>query len=223
MDIKIDELKRTKRKTISLQIKADGRLIVHAPLLAAKSIILKAVTEKSSWIIEKQQAMLKKLRENSPKAYNAGEILLYRGQPITLEYSEQVNEVELKGNNLFVPKKYYGAAKQEVEWWYQVQAANDINIMLKHCVKLLGFTYKSAKLSNASTHWGSCGPNNTLNFGWRLVMAPPEVLNYVVLHELCHTVHHNHSAAFWQKVAQLMPDYEVHRSWLKENGHKLSL
>jgi len=223
MDIKIDELKRTKRKTISLEIKADGRLVVRAPFLTSKKIILKALNEKSSWIVEKQQAMLKKLKENSPKAYNAGEILLFRGNSIVLEYAEHIDEIELREITLIVPEKSHVDVKRAVEWWYRMQATQDINIWLEHYAKSDGFKFRTAKLSNASTRWGSCGPNNTLNFSWRLVMAPPEVLNYVVVHELCHTVHHDHTAAFWQKVAKVMPDYEVHKHWLKENGHKLSL
>ena len=81
--------------------------------------------------------------------------------------------------------------------------------------------YNGIRVSAAKTRWGSCGANNTLNFSWRLAMTPLLSIEYVVAHELAHIKHRNHSKAFWDFVAQIMPNYEQGRAWLKQNGHAL--
>ena len=73
------------------------------------------------------------------------------------------------------------------------------------------------------TRWGSCSSRGNLNFNWRLMLAPPRVLDYVVVHELCHRKHMDHSPAFWQEVGNLLPDYKTLRKWLKDNGNTLIL
>ena len=83
--------------------------------------------------------------------------------------------------------------------------------------------YAKIRISNARTRWGSCGFNANLSFSWRLVMAPLPVIDYVVAHELAHLMHKNHSQRFWAAVRALFPDYEVHKKWLKLNGHLLVL
>ena len=85
------------------------------------------------------------------------------------------------------------------------------------------FTWKKIRISSARTRWGSCSSNGTLSFTWRLVLAPPEVIDYVVVHELAHTRIRDHSPKFWRRVAEIMPDYKRHVSWLKQNGRFLTL
>ena len=86
-----------------------------------------------------------------------------------------------------------------------------------------GFKVKKIRISSARTRWGSCSAKGTLSFTWRLVMAPPDVIDYVVVHELCHLKELNHSKAFWAQVEAILPDYKTRRKWLKDNGAKLHL
>ena len=79
-----------------------------------------------------------------------------------------------------------------------------------------GFTIRDMK-----TRWGSCAANGNLNFNWLLILAPPEVLDYVVVHELCHRREMNHSQAFWKEVEKILPDYRERQKWLKDNGWRL--
>ena len=78
-------------------------------------------------------------------------------------------------------------------------------------------------ISSARTRWGSCSAKGTLSFTWRLVMAPLDIIDYVVVHELCHLKEMNHSRAFWERVETILPDYKRRRKWLKENGGALRL
>ena len=86
-----------------------------------------------------------------------------------------------------------------------------------------GGTYNRITIRDQETRWGSCSAKGTLSFNWRLMLAPPAILDYVVVHELCHLTHMNHSAAFWQAVEAVYPDYRSARRWLKEHGQELIL
>lgn len=86
-----------------------------------------------------------------------------------------------------------------------------------------GGIYQRITIRDQKTRWGSCSARGTLSFNWRLMLAPPAVLDYVVVHELCHLTYMNHSPAFWQAVANVCPDYRTHRKWLKDHGHELVL
>ena len=88
---------------------------------------------------------------------------------------------------------------------------------------LLGVSYDRIRIAGQKTRWGSCSSNKTLSFNWKLMLAPPKVLDYVVVHEICHLREMNHSPRFWALVESLMPDYKQQRKWLKENGHTLEL
>lgn len=86
-----------------------------------------------------------------------------------------------------------------------------------------GGEYTSITIRDQKTRWGSCSGRGILSFNWRLILAPTEILDYVVVHELCHLTHMNHSKEFWGLVGSVIPDYKVRRKWLKENGHTLRL
>lgn len=101
------------------------------------------------------------------------------------------------------------------------QALEVIPKRVEHYARLLNVTYGRITVRNQKTLWGSCSSKGNLNFNCLLMLAPPEVLDYVVVHELCHRKEMNHSKRFWSEVAQIIPDYKVHRKWLKEQGHTL--
>lgn len=92
-----------------------------------------------------------------------------------------------------------------------------------HFQQFTGGTYSRITIRDQKTRWGSCSAKGTLSFNWRLMLAPPAILDYVVVHELCHLTHMNHSAAFWQAVEAVYPDYRSARRWLKEHGQELIL
>lgn len=87
--------------------------------------------------------------------------------------------------------------------------------------ELTGGSYNRITIRDQKTRWGSCSARGTLSFNWRLMLAPPTIADYVIVHELCHLTYMNHSAAFWKKVESVYPDYHNARKWLKEHGHEL--
>ncbi|MCM1118263.1 MAG: M48 family metallopeptidase [bacterium] len=96
----------------------------------------------------------------------------------------------------------------------------------KRCEYYLPFTggsYERITIRDQKTRWGSCSSSGTLSFNYRLMFAPPRVLDYVVVHELCHLTHMNHSREFWNLVEEVMPEYRLHRTWLKQHGQELNI
>lgn len=89
--------------------------------------------------------------------------------------------------------------------------------------KFTGGSYNRITVRDQKTRWGSCSSKGTLSFNWRLMLAPPSIADYVIVHELCHLTYMNHSAAFWHKVESVYPDYRTARQWLKEHGHELTI
>lgn len=112
--------------------------------------------------------------------------------------------------------------KQEIEKMVDFAKAV-IPQKVAYYARLLGVTYGRITIRNQKTRWGSCTSTGNLNFNCLLVMMPPEILDYVVVHELCHRFEMNHSAKFWARVGQMMPDYRVCRKWLKDNGNKFMI
>jgi predicted metal-dependent hydrolase len=114
-------------------------------------------------------------------------------------------------------------ARAVFENWYRQQAAQVIKPRTSDLAEQNGFQFQIIRINGAKTRWGSCGPKGSLNFSWRLVMAPPEIIDYVIIHELVHLRVRNHSKRYWAAVNQIMPDFKQRRAWLQKNGYQLSL
>lgn len=100
------------------------------------------------------------------------------------------------------------------------QAAEVIKSRCRYYAPVMGVSYGTVTIREQKTRWGSCSTKGNLNFNWKLVLMPPEILDYVVVHELAHRIQMNHSAAFWAEVGKILPDYKERRQWLKVNGQK---
>lgn len=178
---------RSRRKTISIQIKETGDVEVRAPHYATDKQIARFVESKEDWIIEKRQQILEYI-ESQPKLSEADEARI-----------------------AYFEKKFRQAAKDYIP--YRVEYFH----------KQTGGRYTSITIRDQKSRWGSCSGRGTLSFNYRLMMAPPKVLDYVVVHELCHLTHMNHSKDFWNMVESILPDYKESKKWLKEHGKELSV
>ncbi|MCX6761672.1 MAG: SprT family zinc-dependent metalloprotease [Candidatus Moranbacteria bacterium] len=220
--IPISKIIRSKRKNIALVISHDATLVVRAPMRTSLSYIEKLVEEKFAWIERKMREFEKRPKADK-KTFSEGEEFLYLGKKYKLELTDGLEIETTEDFELLFPKVFLWRAKARMHDWYKKQALKEITERTKVISEKLNLRYCSLKISNAKTNWGSCGPKNSLNFNWRLIMAPESVMDYVIIHELMHIIEKNHSARFWNKVAVVMPEYKSARKWLRENSKVLTL
>lgn len=218
----IDKIIRSKRKTIALIVKPDGTVLVRAPLRASQSSIQEFVRKNTQWI-ERHRA---KALANPPAAsreYVPGESFLYLGMPYPLEIVEGQKEPLRRNGTFKLAASHQSRAASAFEHWYREQARQVLTERLESFARQHDFQYKGIRITSARTRWGSCSATGSLSFSWRLILAPLAVVDYVVVHELVHTVFHNHSGQFWDRVQTVLPDFHKYRRWLREHGQALLL
>ena len=147
---------------------------------------------------------------------------LYLGNTLTLKPGPYA-EITVKGTDLLFPQALLFRKEKELAAWYLAQAKSVITRQLTLYAKEMRTGYTNVRFSDTQSKWGSCTYDNRLQFNWRLIMTPPMVLNYVVVHELAHTMEKNHTQMFWMKVRRVNPSYRQQVKWLKEHGNSLSI
>jgi len=219
--IEINKLVRSKRKTLSLIVETDGTLTVRAPLRMKDTDIRRFIEEKKGWINQKQAKALKDAV--APRQFVDGESFLYLGKEVTLRIVPNGNSALMMDGIFKLTKSAQLRAESVFEDWYKKQARKVLSERVIFFAHKYGFKVGKIRISSARTRWGSYSSKGTLSYTWRLVMAPLEIIDYVVVHELCHSKELNHSKAFWAQVEAILPDYKWRRKWLKSNGAKLRL
>ncbi len=220
-EILIEKLVRSRRKTVELTITPRATLVVHAPLRTSYKYIRDIVDQKRSWIIRKLNEARERVKP-WPRRFVNGEFFFYLGKPYELRYTKLRGKVIELSDKLYISERYLPRAKDVVESWYRAEA---LAIISKRCAlyaRICGYTPRAIKISNARKRWGSCSPCAKLNFSWRIVMAPLDIIDYLVAHELSHIGHHDHSNLFWHEVERIIPDFKRRRKWLRDNGHLLN-
>lgn len=218
MNLIIDKLIRSKRRSIGLEITADAKLVVHAPLRVTKQVINEALEQKAAWVVKKQEEAQRRHEKHLPKQCEEGESFLLLGKPLTLIYEDSAKKIEVRCENLFVPTKKRDTAKEAITIWYKAQALLILRERVAFYAISYNVKYDSIKVTSALSRWGSCSSGRRLCFTWRLVLAPVEMIDYVVVHELSHIGHPDHSKAFWGHVSELMPDFEIRQKWFRDNA-----
>jgi len=221
--LKIDQIIRSRRRTIALIVNHDGSLIIRAPLRATQKQIENFVEQKAGWIKSKQKLVKTTYARFMPKQYINGEEFLYLGVSYRLEIvDDPVHPLRL-ADHLYLSRSVLARAEKIFTGWYRAQAKTVIAGRVKVYADRHGFKYRKVNITKAQARWGSCSPHGNLNFSSRLVMAPMPVIDYVVVHELVHLNEKNHSKSFWDKVKTILPDYKQQVQWLRINGHMLRL
>ena len=218
---------RSKRKTLALVIGPDGSLTVRAPLRLPQSAIDAFVRDKSDWIRQKQTEAHQRSERcgrppGLPYRFESGEAFLYLGKSYPLELVARQKGALIFDGTFKLKREIQPQAAKVFEAWYKAQARNLFAYRLAELSDQTGLNYVSLRLSSARTRWGSCSSRGTISLNWKLIMAPPEVIDYVIIHELAHVQEKNHSKSYWTLVERLLPDYRLRRGWLKTNGLCLS-
>ena len=220
--INIDKIIRSKRKSIAIIVDMDGKVIVRAPNKATSLQINAFINEKEGWIRSKKQ-IVENLPRSKPKKFISGEEFLYLGNPYILEIVDEQSIPLILNDRFTISRFALPNAKDVFTKWYKKQAKKVVSERVTKLAQDFNFEYQRIRITSAKTRWGSCGSNGSLNFTWRLVMAPQSIIDYVVVHELVHLKVKNHSKKYWLGVENIMPDYREYRTWLNDNGQILTL
>ena len=216
---------RSKRKTLSLQVHRDGSIVVRAPIFTLSFQIRSFVKKMQSWI-EKQQKSFAKMPQITTRSFQNGAKFLVLGEEYPLELSSPIpgKRPSVRFENAFrIATSSVKQGKELLEKWYRQEARRIFTQRLEYYSKRHNLTYKVLKLSSAKTRWGSCSRQKNINLNWRLIMAPLDIIDYVIAHELSHTMHMNHSKRFWVQVEEMVPSHKMHKKWLKDFGRSLHI
>jgi len=230
-------LRRSPRaKRTRIVVKAD-KVEVVAPPHVSERRIQAFVTAQQAWIEQALQRVASRadsVGSLAPAEYVDGALIPYQGRHLPLSIkagTAKTLKVQLLAENQFVvylPASLEGGQgseciRQALQQWMKQQSRQlALSLIDKHSARF-ALQPRSLRIKTQKSRWGSCGPNNDINLNWLLMLAPPVVMEYVVVHELCHIRHKNHSRDFWELVALHMPDYQQHRRWLKQHGAGLMM
>ncbi len=223
------DIKYKKRASVAIYIDSYGNLRVHAPKGTSDEAVLKLLEDKWNLIQQKIKEKKDRLLGPQKKVYHRGESFLFLGRnyPIEIHQGDNIlqDHVVFKEEMLHVYVKQLEDEKfqQALKRFYYQQC----KALVEKSISLYQSNFKtkprSIRISDSKTTWGTCDSRLQLTFNWRLAMAPQRVIEYVVVHEMCHMVHLNHDRSFWRLVGRIMPDYKEQEKWLEQSSWKMTV
>lgn len=222
------EVVRSDRKTMAIQIKKDGLVVVRVPRYATAAAVERFVGEHQGWIEKHYRAVSERLRQKEAFRWEDGATLLLFGDPVRLTVKMEPAARKISASfqdgvlTVVTPRPDEDIIETIVKNWYRVMAKRYIGQRVQEYAKLMNVSYNRISIREQSTRWGSCSAKGNLNFNWKLLYMPPRVLDYVVVHELAHRFEMNHSERFWAVVARFMPDYQEQRRKLRSYENQIN-
>lgn len=219
------QVNRTKRKTIQIKLLAPDQLQIAAPTRTTLSQLETMVLTKAEWIVKQAEKLEALSAATINSAVAEGAQVLYLGNPYTIVVKKATQPEVYCYNSVMAiscPLDDSRTAELILKDWYLTSAVTIFKEKTSFWAPRLGVTPQRITIKDQKTRWGSCSSTRTITYNWRVVMAPPAVLDYLVVHELSHMLVPNHSPKFWHLVETILPDYKIHRKWLKDNGRLLS-
>lgn len=214
---------KSRRKSIAITLDKDWEVLVKAPYLTSKNTILTFLEKHKSWIFKRQTEI-----KSSKKKYVSWELLYFLGEWYSIIYDEKIKKITFDWKNFIIPDSFtYNEIKKWLENFYKKEAKIYIEKRLVFIANINNLDFNSFRITSAKSRWGSCSTRKNLNFVFRLIMASPSVIDYVIVHELAHLKEMNHSKNFWDLVDIIskkiwIEDYKKEKKWLKDNWMKIS-
>ena len=222
-DLSIEVVRTKRRKTASIKV-IDGAVQAIVPDQLSDGRVQDLIQKRTPWIRKRLREQLQ-IVTPKPKEYVSGESFTYLGRNYRLKVLTGTGkEVKLKGGYLEVglPKKPKdGDIRSALVDWYEQHALERLTEKTNRYAGIMGVTPSSISVRDYKARWGSCSSKGEISYNWRIIIAPHHILDYVVVHELCHLKHPNHSPAYWRSVKREISDYGDCRQWLKEHGTEL--
>ena len=204
---------RARRRTAAIQIQKDGQVVVRAPMRLPKKEIERFLQEKESWILAQQQRMRQRQQRREQFALSDGRLPLL-GKFFPLEQTDSAKPSYQDGV-FCLPRGGEEQLRQQAQLLYRQIAREELTRRVAFYAPKLGVQPTGLRINGAKGRWGSCSGRNSLNFSWRLMLAPEHCVNYVVVHELCHLRERGHGQRFKDLMDTYMPDWRERRAKLR--------
>jgi predicted metal-dependent hydrolase len=223
------EIKYKNRTSIGMTIDSYGNLEVQAPKGTPDERVLQLLEENWEHIQQKLNEMQDRLHGPQKKLYEPGESFLYLGNTYPIRFCENKNikqdYVVFEGETLHIYVKQLEdeIIKQALKRFYYQQCKALVEKSISSYQSYFKTKPRSIRITDSKSTWGTCDSRQQLTFNWRLAMAPREVVDYVVVHEMCHMVHLNHDRSFWRLVGKIMPNYKEKENWLALSNWKMTV
>ncbi|MDF0728330.1 SprT family zinc-dependent metalloprotease [Cytobacillus sp. S13-E01] len=223
------EIKYKNRKSIGVYIDVYGNVEVQAPKGTSDESVIQLLEEKWILIQQKSKEMKDRLLGPQEKVYDHGESFLYLGNtyPIKIHQDSTIEQDHVvfddKQLNIYVKQFEGERIKQALKRFYYQQCKALVEKSIRSYQSNFKVKPRSIRISDSQSTWGTCDSNLQLTFNWRLAMAPKNVIDYVVVHEMCHMVHMNHDRSFWRLVGKIMPGYKDQENWLALSNWKMTV
>ena len=219
------DLQQTQRKSVEIRVMPGGNIRVFAPLRAPLRVSDEFVRSRAEWILQAREQFVRyEQARRAESSLESGQRIPLEGRSLTLNLMEGAPSIEVKGDELLMraPGDWDEQARREFLTQWCVQRAKErFAGRMAYYQPLIGRGPGKVTVRDQRTKWGSCSNLGNINFNWRLILAPRECLDYVVIHELCHLYEFNHSERFWRRVDRYQSDYLIWKKWLKQNGQSL--
>lgn len=223
MNFNIEKIIRSKRKSFSIEIDDSGKILLRVPINASDIVINDFVKRHYIWIEKKLNEIENREIKYQPKKFFDGEKFLYLGKFYNLNIVKNQRISLIFENEFYLSKKHISNAHEIFKNFYKKMAKEIIMERVKFYANKYSFKYNKIKITSANKRWGSCTSKGNLNFSYRLIMAPLEIVDYVVVHELVHLIDKTHKKSFYNKVEKILPDYKERKKWLNKNGYLLKI
>jgi predicted metal-dependent hydrolase len=223
------EVVRSRRSTADIVVERNGKIVVRAPATFPDERIEDIVEAKRYWIYKTLAEWRDLNATRILREYRNGEGFLYLGRSYRLLLvGDQEEPVELKDGRFclrrdFVDRGDVAAAQAAFRDYYVLRGQDRIRERVNYYVPKVGVKLSGMDVRELGYRWASCSPSGKLAFHWKCMMAPPKIIDYIVVHELCHMHQDDHTDAFWNEVDKIMPDYEERKTWLRKHGAGLDI
>lgn len=214
---------------MAISIDHYGNIEVLAPKGTSVEFAIQALEGKWDWIQQKLKEMKERMHGPMEKVYDHGESFLYLGNTYPILISQDINiqkdnVVFEEGKlHIFVRQLEDEKIKQALKRYYYKQCKSLVEKRIQFYQSYFKIKPRSIRISDNNSNWGTCDSKLQLTFNWKLAMAPMNVIDYVVVHEMCHMVHLNHDRSFWRLVGKIIPDYEEMEKWLALSSWKMTV
>ena len=217
-------VKKSKRKTVSIFVERDGSVSALVPSNLSDDEIATILKAKEYQIHRNLAQWLQLNERHITREYVNGQSFLYLGRNYRLKLvDDKLGELKFSKGYFLLSKNELSSAEQYFIDFYRNKLKEKIKPLINRYKEQLGVSPNDVKVMELKNRWASCSAKGNVNFHWKCAMAPMDVLQYIIVHELAHLIHLNHTTEFWNEVDKVLPKHEEQMNWLKLNGVGMSL